>query len=339
MKKSILYKNLPKKQVQCLCCGHFCVIKNNKAGICGARKNINGELDLLVYGYPSDLNADPIEKKPFYHFKPGSYAYSFGTFGCNLKCKNCFNWAISQDHADMEKRRENLNFISPERIIENALGDGCESIAYTYNEPTVSLEYALEVMKLAQQNGLKNIWVSNGYMSSQALDAILPYLDAANVDLKSFSEDFYKENCQAGLGPILKNLVRLKQEQVHLEITTLIIPGKSSGIEMLASLSEFIAAELDSDTPWHISKFFPHVSWKLKDLPPTGEDMIYEAYEIGKSAGLKYVYVGNLPGDQKENTYCPKCGELAIRRFGSNIDRLDNSGRCAYCDRDLDIIE
>jgi pyruvate formate lyase activating enzyme len=194
-------------------------------------------------------------------------------------------------------------------------------------------------MKYAHENGLKNVWVSNGYMSSACLRDIMPYLDAINVDLKSMDPDFYQDNCSAKLRPVLDNLITLKQNNIHLEITTLVIPTLSDDIAMLSDLADFISSELDNDTPWHITKFSPNLSWRLKHLDQTGEDRIYEAYQIGKDAGLRYVYVGNIPGDQKENTYCPKCGELGIRRLGANIERFDQEGRCTYCDRDLDIIE
>lgn len=338
MQKAQFYIKLQNNAVQCDLCDHHCVIGEKQSGICGARLNLQGNLYSLVYGYPSGTSVDPIEKKPLYHFFPGSRAYSLGTLGCNYACKNCLNWRDSQAQ-DIKKMTNKMDYISPERVIEDALGNDCRSIAYTYNEPTVFAEYALEIMKLAKLNGIKNVWVSNGYMSQKCLDAIVPYLDAINVDLKSFDEDFYKNNCNGNLQAVLDNLVQLKSEQVHVEVTTLIIPTLTDDIDMLENLANFIATELDADTPWHITKFSPGISWKLRDLPETGEDLVYQAYQVGKDNGLKYVYVGNMPGDQKENTYCPQCGELAIRRMVYQIDRLDSGGRCAYCDRSLDIIE
>ena len=338
MREASFYKSKNNKDVQCRLCNHFCIIKNNETGICGTRKNINGKLFSLVYGYPVAINVDPIEKKPLFHFQPGSLTYSFGTLGCNFSCKNCQNWDISQSKL-IEKTIGKIDYVAPEKIVENAIGDGCKSIAYTYNEPTIFTEFALDVMKLAKSNGLKNVWVSNGFMSEEVLSSIIPYLDAINVDLKSFDDEFYKINCGARLQPILNNLKLLKQEQVHLEITTLIIPGLSSNMDMLNQIAEFIVSELDTDVPWHLSRFTPDISWKLKELPTTGDDIIYEAHQIGKDAGLKYVYVGNIPGDQKENTYCPKCGELAIRRLAYHIERLDHKGHCSYCDKSLDIVE
>ncbi len=338
MSEAKFYKQLENNTVQCQLCNHFCVIKNGATGTCLVRKNLKGELHSLVYGYPVALNIDPIEKKPLFHFQPGSMSYSLGTLGCNFQCANCQNSDISQIKA-IKNKIDQMDFFWPERIVEEALGNDCLSISYTYNEPTIFAEYALDIMKLAQQHGLKNVWVSNGFMSPDCLDAILPYLDAINIDIKSIDPGLYEDNCAARLEPILKNANIMKQKQVHLEITTLIIPTLSDSMEMLTKLADFIVTELNDDTPWHVSKFSPDISWKLKDLPPTGDDIIYEAYEIGKRAGLKYVYVGNVPGDQKENTYCPKCGELAIRRLGYHIERKDQKGHCMHCDRSLDMIE
>lgn len=332
------YKKINNTTVQCELCNHFCVINNGKIGICRVRQNKNGKLFSLVYGHPVVINIDPVEKKPLFHFMPGSQTYSLGTYGCNFTCANCQNWDISQAK-NIEERNKQIDYVSPEQIIDGALGEECRSISYTYNEPTIFGEYALAIMKLAHANGLKNIWVSNGFMSSQCLEKIIPYLDAINIDLKSFADNFYQDNCQARLQPILDNLKRIKQEQIHLEVTTLVIPDLSDDREMLEKVADFIANELDTETPWHLSKFSPSISWKLKKILPTPDDIIYDAYEIGKLAGLKYVYIGNIPGDQKENTYCPHCGELAIWRLGYEVERHDMLGRCAYCDRSLDIIE
>lgn len=338
MPEAKFYKKLKEDIVQCQLCNHFCTIKDGDVGICRVRKNNNGMLYSLVYGYPITLNVDPIEKKPLYHFQPGSLSYSLGTLGCNFKCGNCQNWDISQAEK-IENKLKQIDFIDPEKIVEEAVGNGCKSIAYTYTEPTIFSEYALDIMKLAREHKIKNVWVSNGFMSKDCLTAILPYLDAINVDLKSMDEEFYKNYCSARVMPVLENLKTIKQEGVHLEITTLIIPSLSDSLEMLEQIADFIANELDTDVPWHLSKFSPEISWKLKNIPQTNDGIIYQAYEIGKDAGLKYVYVGNMPGDQKENTYCPKCAELAIRRMGYHIDRLDNRGRCSKCDKSLDIEE
>ena len=338
MKEALFYSQLDNKKVRCDLCHHHCVIDNKKHGICGARLNDDGKLRSLVYGFPAALNIDPIEKKPFFHFMPGSFTYSLGTFGCNFSCLNCLNHDMSQEKR-MEKAQEKMIYVSPERIVEDAMGNDCASIAYTYNEPTIFGEYALDVMKIAHTNGLKNVWVSNGYMEDKLIDAILPYLDAINIDLKSFDSNFYSSNCGASLNPVLENLKRFKREQVHLEITTLVIPTISDDMDMLSDIANFISDELDMDTPWHLSRFSPEISWKLKNLPATREDVVYQACEIAKNAGLQYIYTGNIPGDQRENTYCPKCGELLIRRMSYDIERLDSSGCCFQCDRNIDIIE
>jgi len=338
MYKAKFYKKTDSLNVVCELCHQACLIKNNSTGICGVRKNNNGELFSLAYGCPVAVNIDPIEKKPLFHFQPGSLSYSIGTLGCNFKCANCQNWDLSQT-SEIEKKIKKISFSGPEKIVSDALANECSSISYTYNEPTVFTEYALEIMELARQEHLKNVWVTNGFMSNQCLTAIIPYLDAINVDLKSMSQEFYQKNCGAKLPPILENLKTLKKCSLDLEITTLIIPGLSDDYAMLKALAEFIVNELGTDTPWHISKFSPAISWKLKKSLPTSEETIFEACDIGKSVGLKYVYAGNLPGNQRENTYCPTCGELAIRRFGYEIERLDHHGRCAHCDKNLDIFE
>lgn len=337
MHRSKFFKTLDKNRVKCLLCHHFCEIGPDKTGLCRARKNENGFLVSTVYGYPIDTNIDPIEKKPLFHFMPGSNTYSIGTMGCNFACVNCQNWNISQAKK-IEERQAELSFLSPEKIVEDCINSDCESISYTYNEPTMFTDYALDIMKIAHENGVKNVWVSNGYMSNNCLDAILPYLDAINVDLKSFDDDFYKKSCSAKLKPILENLKRLKKE-THLEVTTLIIPSLNYDEVNLEELVDFIVNELGTDTPWHITKFSAALSWKMQDALSTSAEMIYNAYEIGKSAGLKYVYVGNLPDDDKENTYCPKCGDLVIQRSGYEIERLDSEGECPNCGKNLDIIE
>lgn len=338
MLEAKFYKKLNNLTVACQLCHQACLIKNNSAGVCRVRKNVNGKLFSLVYGYPVALNVDPIEKKPLFHFQPGSLSYSLGALGCNFKCANCQNWDISQAIPPTPFIKGE-NPVKPEKIVSAALANDCSSISYTYNEPTIFTEYALDIMKLARAAGLKNVWVSNGYMSDQCLEAIIPYLDAINVDLKSMDPEFYRKNCGAKLPPVLANLKALKKSGAHLEITTLVIPGLTDDYKMLKSLADFIANELGADVPWHVAKFSPVISWKLKKTCQTAAETIFKICDIGKNVGLKYVYAGNLPGDDRENTYCPTCGQLAISRFGYEIARLDNRGRCAYCDKNLDIFE
>ncbi len=333
----MFYEKTEKGEVQCILCHHYCKIKDGKTGICGVRANRGGKLVSLSFGYPTALNIEPIEKKNLFHFMPGSQTLSIATLGCNLKCQYCQNWELSQIK-QAEEMTDKLNYYGPEKIVEEAVGDECESISFDYNEPTVGIEYLVEVFELAKSFKLSTVLCSNGFYAPRAFFAMLPNLDAINIEIKSFSPDFYRNYCSADLGPVLENVKTAKAEQVHLEVTTLIIPGMTDDIDMLYELAGFIANELDADTPWHIKRFNPDKSWKMKKLPPTDEDILYEAMEIGKEAGLKYVYLGNVPGGQNENTYCPVCNELAIRRMGSFVERFDNSGRCAYCDKSLDII-
>jgi len=337
MHEAGFYSKINDDRVKCELCRHYCVIKNGQAGLCGVRANRNGKLILLSYGYPTALNIEPIEKKSLFHFKPGTQTYSIATLGCNMKCHYCQNWELSQVK-QVEEAILGLDYFEPEKIIEEALGNECQSISFDYNESTVGIEYVLDVFRLAKGYDLATAICSNGFYASDAFFALLPHLDAVNIELKSFNDDFYRDYCQASLGPVLENLKAAKSEQVHIEVTSLIIPGLTDDIDMLYDLAGFIANDLDADTPWHIKRFRPEKAWKMKKLQPTNEDIMYEAMEIGKEAGLKYIYLGNLPGDQNENTYCPACNELAIRRMGNYIDRFDNSGRCAYCDKSLDII-
>lgn len=324
------YQKLDNHDVRCQLCHHFCIIKNQGTGICRARKNINGQLYSLVCGRPTAINIDPIEKKPLFHFLPGSFALSLGTYGCNFKCLNCLNYDLSQP-IDLEKQISTLPYILPEEIIKLAQKNHCASIAYTYNEPTIFTEYALDVMKLAREKKIKNVWVSNGYWSEQCWAEISKYLDAVNVDLKSFDPEFYIKNCCGHLAPILDNLKKIKTVGIHLEITTLVISELSDDLKMLAKMADFIKQELGAGTPWHLSKFSPEISWQLKNLPATDLKTLNQVYQIAKDKGLNYVYLGNVNEEGKENTYCPKCGTLVIERNYYQIGRKDKGGACPKC--------
>ncbi len=317
-------------KIQCQLCNHYCLISEGQTGICAVRKNIEGKLYSLVYGKVIAANIDPIEKKPLFHFLPGSLSYSVATVGCNFRCAHCQNADISQ----LAEQTFGTDFIpgrdsTPEEIVIQAQASGCHSLAYTYTEPTIFAEFALDCMKLAKVVGLKNIWVSNGYTAKEAWPQILPYLDAINVDLKFFINETYLKICGAKLQPVLDNLKLLYQNKIHLEITTLIIPGLNNSDEELMNIAKFISRELSPDVPWHVSRFFPQ--YKLQDLNPTAEDLIYKAMSVGKEAGLKYVYGGNVTSQGLENTYCPQCGELIIVRQGYKIKRFDNKGKCPGC--------
>ena len=336
MKEALLYKKLPNKRVRCQNCAHRCIITPGRRGICGVRENVNGKLYSLVYGKAVAAHIDPIEKKPFFHFLPGSQSLSIATVGCPLFCKNCQNYDISQGFKKAKEiPGEN---IPPERIVEIALENNLPSISYTYTDPIAFLEYALDTMKIAKKKGLKNNWVSNGFMTEESEKLVIPYLDAINIDIKSFSDEFYKENCGARLQPVLDTAKLMKKSGVWVEITTLVIPTLSDSEEMFRNIAKFIKEELGPETPWHISQFSGVISWKLQHIPDTQVETLEKAYKIGKEAGLKYVYTGNVPGLPSEDTYCPKCRTLAINRFGYSIKRHDKNGKCPSCEEDLDII-
>ena len=332
MKEAMFYNKLKDNIVQCKLCPHFCMIKENERGKCGVRENINGKLYSLVYGKACSYGIDPIEKKPFFHFLPGTYSYSIATVGCNLSCGFCQNWEISQ-----QPKPKNLIIgeeLSPKRIVEEALANGCESISYTYTEPTIFFEYAYETAKLAKKKGLKNNFVTNGFICKEPVDVISEVLDAANIDLKGFSEEFYKEVCGARLQPVLDAIKQYYSNKVWVEITTLIVPGHNDNREMLAKIAKFIAG-IDKKIPWHISRFYPH--YNMMNVPQTDISVMHKAVEIGKKNGLKYIYAGNVPGDDYESTYCPKCGKKIIERFGFSVEKSElKKGRCKFCDEEID---
>ncbi len=339
MLKALLFKTSKNQEVDCKLCNHFCHISKNETGFCAVRKNINGELYSLNYNRLIARNVDPIEKKPFFHFLPGSLTYSIATLGCNFHCSNCQNWQISQ-LPRIEKLDSKFpgELITSSEIIADAQRNNCLSIAYTYTEPTIFLETALPIMKLAHQNKLKNVWVSNGFMSKECLDTIIPYLDAINIDLKFFLDEKYKRITSGSLQVILDNLIFLKKNDIFIEITTLLIPGETNDRKQLKDIADFIVKKLGSNTPWHISKFSPEISFKLLSSEATSDQELEEAYQIGKDAGLKYVYLGNVVTDDRENTYCPQCGTLNISRSGYLVSRSDKNGLCQNCKYDLNII-
>ena len=336
MKEVYFYKKLSNQRVQCQNCAHYCIIQDGKRGKCGVKENKDGKLYSLVYGKSCALNIDPIEKKPFFHFMPGSQSLSLATVGCNFRCLNCQNYDISQ--MPQETGQVSGEDLLPEKIVEIALKNNLPSISYTYTEPAVFSEYSLDTMKLAKKKGLKNNWVSNGFWSKELFDLISPYLDAANIDIKSFSEEFYKKVCGARLQPVLDTLKRLKDKKIWLEITTLAIPTLSDSKEMFRDIAKFIKEELGTETPWHISQFSGAISWKLQHLPETPVETLEMAYRIGKETGLKYVYTGNVPGLPSEDTFCPKCNALVIDRTGYVISRHDKQGKCPKCGENLNLI-
>ena len=343
MKECYLYKKINDKKVQCQTCSHRCTISPGNRGVCGVRENKDGKLYLLVYDRAISENIDPIEKKPFFHFLPGTQSLSIATVGCNFRCLNCQNWEISQYSKQPKINAKQImqsGFeLKPKEIIQHAIEQNCPSISYTYTEPTIFLEYALDTMKLAKKKGLKNNWVSNGFMTKETTELIAPYLDAINIDLKGFSEDFYKKVCGARLEPVLDSLKLMKKLGVWVEVTTLVIPTLSDSEKMFGQIADFTTKELGVETPWHISQFSGFISWKLQHLPETPIETLEKACQIGLDAGLKYVYSGNVPGLASENTYCPKCKTMNIERTGYLIHRLDKKGKCYKCGENLNIIE
>lgn len=326
LKEAMFYTKLDQKIVQCHLCPRNCVIPPSKRGFCGVRENQGGILYTLVYAKPVAVHIDPIEKKPLFHFLPGTSAYSVATVGCNLRCKFCQNWEISQ------RRPEEVDYINlePAGLVKNAKDSGSATIAYTYTEPVIFYEYMLETAKLAKAQGLKNIMHSAGYVNEKPLRELVKYLDAANIDLKGFSEDYYAKISEATLGPVLNTLKILKESGVHLEITTLVLPGFNDDPETLKRMCLWIKDNLGADTPLHFSRFFP--LYKLAALNPTPVETLEKAREIALASGLKYVYVGNLAGNPAEQTYCPKCKKVVIRRAGYMISEVNlTDGKCKFC--------
>lgn len=332
LKEAMFYEKLNEHKVKCNLCPHRCVISNFKKGICAVRENRNGILYSLVYGKLIAKAVDPIEKKPLFHFYPGTTAYSIATVGCNFRCLNCQNYEISQ----LPKEQKIIlgEDATPEEIVFEAKRFKCKSIAYTYTEPTIFFEFAYETAKLASKNGIKNVFVTNGYITEEALREIKPYLDAANIDLKSFKEEFYLKNCGAHLNPVLDAIKLYKQFGIWIELTTLIIPGMNDSEEELHKIAEFIRDEVGPETPWHVTQFYP--MYKLSHLNRTPVATLRKAREIGLKTGLKYIYIGNVPGEPGENTYCPSCGKLLIQRYGYEILEYNLKGnKCSFCGAEI----
>ncbi len=332
--EAYLYESLNEKKTRCNLCNHRCVIKNGRRGICGVRENQEGILKTLVYGKLIAGNIDPIEKKPLFHVFPGSLSYSVATVGCNFKCLFCQNADIAQmpsDHNGMIMG----DFFTPEDIVDAAIKGNCKSIAYTYTEPTVYFEFAYDTAKIAHEKGILNVFVTNGYMTSEAIEMISPYLDAANVDLKAFNEKFYKEICKAKIEHVKETLIQMKLLGIFIEVTTLLIPGLNDDRHELEMLAEFLVEFLGPETPWHISGFYP--TYKLLDRPSTPLETLIMAREIGIKTGLKYVYTGNVLSENSENTFCYKCNNLLIDRQGFYVKKnLIENGRCAHCGAHID---
>ncbi len=338
MKEAILYEKLEDKKVKCHVCPRYCLISPGKRGYCATRYNQDGVLYTLIYGLVSSLAADPIEKKPLFHFYPGSLALSFGTLGCNFRCKHCQNWQIAHAKPDLEEK--NFTRISPEEAVSLAKRHGCRGIAWTYNEPTIWLEYTLDSAKLCKKEGLYTVYVTNGYITFEALDTIGPYLDAFRVDVKGFTNEFYEWLANVkDFSPVLQAAIRAKEKWgIHVEVVTNIIPTANDDEKSLREIARWIKNSLGANTPWHVTRFYPYL--ELSHLPPTPLETIERAREIGLEEGLNFVYVGNVPGYSGEDTICFNCGNLVIKRSGYELLKYEvKKGKCGFCGADLNIVE
>jgi len=327
MKEALLYQKLKNNAVRCQLCAYYCLIGLGNKGVCQVRENRSGTLYSLVYGRTISCQVDPIEKKPLYHFYPGSRSLSIATPGCNMCCQWCQNWEISQ-----QPRQQHFALgqeMSPAEIVATACKQDCRSIAYTYTEPTVFFEYTFDTARLARAAEIANVYVSNGYMSAEMLELFHPWLDAVNVDLKSFSDATYRRTTGARLQPVLDSLKRIRDYGIWLEVTTLVVPGINDDPAELKPMAEFIVNELGSETPWHLSCFFP--SWQLSGLESTPPQALEIAGQLGRAAGLSHVYLGNM--GRRENTCCVSCGAVLIERRGFQIvlNRVDGGGCCPDC--------
>ena len=350
LKEALFYEKLEGQKVLCTLCAHRCVIRNGRPGVCGVRINREGTLYTLVGDNIVSRAVDPIEKKPLFHFLPGTRSYSIATVGCNFRCFHCQNFEISQALKGKRVPRESEVLcpslgagvearvlgepVTPRQIVDAALATGCQSISYTYTEPTIFYELAYETARLATRAGIYNVFVTNGYITREALEAIRPYLHAANVDLKAFTEEHYKKVCGATLQPVLDAIRWYKELGIWIEVTTLVIPGHNDSEEELRRIAAFIKS-VGEDIPWHVTQFYP--TYKMLEEPPTPVDTLRRARQIGLEEGLRYVYEGNVPGEGGESTYCYRCGALLIGRYGYRIlqNRLQD-GCCPQCGAVMD---
>jgi len=322
------YKNYSNDKIVCNLCSHYCKIENGKVGFCGVNQNDNGKLNTLVYGHPVALNIDPIEKKPLYHVLPKSKALSFGTVGCNFKCPFCQNWDISQ-----EKNIDKTIYVSPEQMVNLALEHDCKSIAYTYNEPTIFYPYARDIGIIAKNRGIKNLFITNGFETADVLKDMTNWLDAANVDLKSWSDEYYRKFLKGGLEAVKETIVTMKKEGIWVEVTTLLIEGENDSDKDIEAMALFLAKSVGVDTPWHLSAFHP--DYKMNTHKRTDLQTLQRAKKIAQNAGLNYVYLGNVAIDS--DTICPNCGELLIRRTAfETVSNQLIGGHCPRCKRAIE---
>ncbi|HPW45147.1 MAG TPA: AmmeMemoRadiSam system radical SAM enzyme [bacterium] len=334
MKEAMLYTKEENGAARCGMCRHTCLIRDGEKGICDVRINREGRLYSIFYGKPIAVAVDPVEKKPLFHFMPGTKTLSIATRGCNFHCDFCQNSDISQFKGGSNDELSGSEF-TPTKIVAAANSGRAKSISYTYTEPTVFFEYAYDTARLAKESGLGNIFVTNGYMTRDAIDAISPFLDAANIDLKSFRNDTYRSVIGARLDGVLDSIKYMKSKGIWIEITTLVIPGMNDSEAELSDVANFIV-ETGRDIPWHISRFTPR--YKMSDRQPTPIKTLQRAHEIGKKAGLKYIYIGNLPGDSSETTFCAACGFQLIERcrYEITLNNVPHDGNCPKCGAKVD---
>jgi pyruvate formate lyase activating enzyme len=331
--EAALWKPAPGGAVECFLCAHRCRIAGGKRGICRVRQNVGGRLVTLVYGRVIARHVDPIEKKPLFHFLPGSRAYSIATVGCNFQCGFCQNWQISQWPRSSEAEMPG-DTATPEQLVAAARRYDCASISYTYTEPTIFFEYARDTARLARAAGLRNTFVTNGFMTAEALEEAADWLDAANVDLKAWQDGFYRRICKARIEPVTESIRKMHEMGVRVEVTTLLVPGKNTDPDDLAGIAAFVAS-VSPEVPWHVSRYHP--DFEVRDPPPTPTSTIEQAIEIGRREGLKFVYAGNIRGMQ--DTVCPSCGATVIARQGMGVSAMNLRGSaCAECGADLPIV-
>ncbi len=334
IKEAMLYDKLEGNKVRCRVCNHRCIVADGKRGFCRVRENRNGTFYTLIYNTVSSEAVDPIEKKPLFHFYPGTLAYSLGTIGCNFRCTHCQNWNISQIEIDEACTMD----ITPEEAVQRAIATGSRTITWTYNEPTIWYEYTYECARLAKEAGLATAYITNGYITAEALEHIAPYLDAFRVDIKAFTEEFYKRVASAKLGPVLTSAKLARKLGMHVEVVNLVIPDHNDSAEEIRNMVRWIYDNLGADTPLHFTRFHPQ--YRMSDISPTPMRKLEEAHRIATEEGMRFVYVGNVPGHEHENTYCPKCGTLLIKRnvFSLLKYSITAKGTCPKCGEFIPVV-
>jgi len=330
VKEAEFYERLEGKKVRCTLCPHGCVVANRERGICGVRENRDGTYYTLVYGNPCALHTDPIEKKPLFHFLPGASAFSISTAGCNFECRFCQNWNISQFRPEQVTSID----LPPEKTVQRAKREGAEVIAYTYGEPVIFYEYMCETARLGKKEGLRSVMISNGYIREQPMRRACEVLDAVKIDFKGFTEKFYREVCSGTLRPVMDTLVLLKRTGIWFEIVVLLVPTLNDSASEITDMTHWMVDNLGPDVPVHFSRYYP--CYKITNIPRTPVATLERAREIAMNAGIRFVYIGNVPGHKAESTYCPKCGKVLIQRLGYFVKVSGlKKGACKYCGEEI----